>query len=713
MAEHSVTLELFYDSAWQPAPVLQRPGTEITYRRGKTSIGNETDPMVGSATIDDVGDKYAPLSAISPLYGKIGQNTPVRLSVDGTVQLTGEVSLWEPTRPVKGSPWTDIDLSSVLRRLGRGADPLQSAYTRAQLAAGPVDLWMLDDGRNASSGGNLVTGGAAATVPGIAAAPSFAGLDEALVPAGTIALPDFTNGGVVGATVRGTSTVSWRVEAFIGATAGAVADVVALAWTTGGGITQWTVRFGSGLGDDFVSVRGLSPYLAGTPFGNAFLSTSLGDASPFDGRVHHFVFEVTQTTSTNMNYAIYWDGVLKSSGSNGTGSLIGQQQVGAPVSWQANPAGSASILTVGGVAFYSPKPVTAAAYNAVYAWWEETAGARFARLCLEEGITSTLVGSAGSTMPMGPQRPITLLEQFDEIAVTDDASIFETRTALGLTMRTGVSKLNQATKLRLSYIGQVKPPLSPVFGDEALVNDVTASNPDGSSGRVVQLVGPRNVQAAPAGVGRYKRPLDVNVSADQSLVDAAGWAVLQGTYDQAWYSSVTVVLDMVPGLTAAVDAVEIGDVVEIGELPVQETLQGFRGLVVGIAGRLPPKTREVTFYLIPEAPYRVGLLSITSGETSVLSGRLETDGSTVSGAVAAGAASFSVATASGPLWSTAADDYPDDFVVGGQRVTVSAVTGSSSPQTFTVSTASTAYKIGYPILSGAQVTVYQPIILTM
>lgn len=713
MAEHNVVTEIFYDGVWNRVPMLTRD--RIKYRRGSTTFGNDTDPAEGSGTIDNTSGNYAPLSVKSGLYGKIGQNTPLRITADTSVRMTAEVSKWKPKRPIRGSAWTPVEIGGVLRRLGRGADPLLSPYTRAQLFAGPTDFWPLDDGRNATSGGNLIPAGAAAAKPVFSTVrPSFAGFDEARLPGGVAALPDFSGGGVLAATVRGTSTVSWRLELLIGFEAGGLAAVTgngirSFAWTTGGGITTWWCEHGS----DYMIIWGRSPFIAGLPFGATLRGSS--DARFDDGNVHHVVLECTQTNSTTMHYDAYIDGVLEDTADNGTGSIIGRPQLGPPLDWTANPDASPLVSTVGGVSWYSPKPATAASFSATGGWVGETAPDRFARLCLEEGITSTVVGTAAESVTMGPQQPVTLLDQFDEIAATDDGSIFETRSALGLTMRTGPSKLNQAVALRVSYLGQITPTLEPVYGDEGIRNDVSARNPFGASARVVQQTGPKNVQAPPTGVGRYTSGIDVNTSTVTGLGDAAGWRVNQGTYNGTWYAEVTVDLDAAPGLITAVNAVDIGDVLELADLPVEDTIANVRGLVIGIAEEYPPKRRLVTFYLIPEAPYRVGILSATTGETSAFSGHLEPDGSTTSGSILAGAASFSVATASGPLWTTVADDFPMDVMVGGQRVSISSISGGASPQTFTVqSAASGGLQVVYPVASGADVSyVYQPEILTL
>jgi len=75
----------------------------------------------------------------------------------------------------------------------------------------------------------------------------------------------------------------------------------------------------------------------------------------------------------------------------------------------------------------------------------------------------------------------------------------------------------------------------------------------------------------------------------------------------------------------------------------------------------------------------------------------------------AGASSLSVATASGPLWTTTADDFPFDVEVGGIRVTVTAISGGSSPQTFTV----TGATVTKALSSGSAVTVWRPPVLAI
>jgi hypothetical protein len=707
VAEHSVTFEIFYDAAWHVAPVLS--GSGLKHMRGTKTAGPDTEPASAGPTLDDTARLYAPRSLASALYGKIGQNTKGRLTVDGTVQISGEIASWKPSRPIKGSPSTAVELAGVLRRIGRGKDPVKPALTRAAIASGPVDWWPLDDGKEAASGANVIPGGAALTPVTATPTISWAGVDAAIVPGGMAALPTL-NGGSLTAAVRGTSTSSWRFEAVLSFEAGSLSPTDAIRsimWTTGGGISQWWIEHG----ETSCIIFGRSTYIAGLPFGGTVVGSS--DPNFADGLPHHIALDVNQLDATNMAWTIHLDGVLVNSGTNTSGVSIGHPQVGAPAGVTINPDFDARVLTAAGVGFWSPHPGTPVDFDAVGGYAGELAADRFSRICAEEGITATVVGTAAETVAMGAQGTKTLLALFDEIASTDDASIFETRADVGLTMRTGESKMNQAPDLSVSFLGQIQPPLVPVLGDEGIRNDATASAPNGSSAHAEQTTGPYNTQLPavdPQGVGRYQTTVNANTALDTQLTDIAGWAVSVGTFDGTWYDQVTVDLDAARGLIAAVDALDIGDCLAITDLPADEALTTFEGIIIGIEGDLPPKRRLVTFYLIPNAPYRVGKMAQTSGDTDAFVGDLDVDGSTTAAAIAAGAASFTVATAAGPLWSTVADDYPLDVLVAGQRISISAVSGSSSPQTFTVRTA--GYVFRYAVASGAIVTPYQPIITT-
>lgn len=724
MAEHNVGVELYYSGAWQRAPILTR--NRIRYMRGSKTPGNDTEPASASATIDNTTGNYAPKSATSALRGLIGQNTPARVVLGSSPRMTGEAASWKPQRPVKGSGWTDLEIAGVLQRIGRGTDPVRSALYRANVGLGPDLYWPMEDGTTAGTdGAGSGLQGGTPLAQATSLAPTWADADDlpgsAPLPKLLDALTDWEDGLFVNPG-PGSSTSAWTVSIWFKGTIVDNTITIPIELITWGGKPD-TARFPFEF-DIYKDSSLNTGYVFGLDFSAYCTITKDISGDPFDGGWHHIVGTCTQN-GANLDMALYVDGVLMDAST--TSSPAYTQRAVQDITLVRNlPESDPSLVTlhVGHLAVFPRVLTDDEIYDLHWAgrgWVGETAAARFVRLCAEEGLDSTLRYNTAGSMAMGPQRTVTLLELFDEIARTDNGWIFETRAGAfdsptqSLTMATGVGLLNQAPAMTINYYGHVAPPLVPVYGDVGIRNDVTARNPGGSTRQVVQETGPHNVQLPqddPQGVGRYRTSIDVNTELDESLSDQAGWRVNVGTFDGTWYAEVT--LDVDAATTAALpglSTLDIGDVVALVNLPADEAVDAFEGIVIGMAEDLPAKRRLVTLYLVPNEPYRVGLLAQTSGDTDPFSAHLDPDGSTTAAAIAVGAASFTVATPSGPLWSTVADDYPMDLYVGGQRVSVSAVSGGTSPQTFTVQ--SGGYQVRYAVAAGEIVEPYQPLILAL
>lgn len=98
----------------------------------------------------------------------------------------------------------------------------------------------------------------------------------------------------------------------------------------------------------------------------------------------------------------------------------------------------------------------------------------------------------------------------------------------------------------------------------------------------------------------------------------------------------------------------------------------------------------------------------------VVLGHIDTDGSALSpGGCGAADATLSVATlgaATGsPLWTTAVGDFPFDVNLGGEQVTVTGITGGSSPQTFAVTRSINGVVASHP--ANTPVALWQPLTL--
>lgn len=621
----------------------------------------------------------------------------------GATRLVGEAS-WRPERAIKGDAWTKVEIAGVLQRIGRGTDPLKSALRRALERSGPAAYWPLEDGAGAGDGTSGIVGGLPVTAnQGIMdfvaeAPPGGAGSAKPIVTADNQLV-----GAVSGVTAAAWQMSIWSRGVFALDPAGYVplevrlsnGNVVRFTWDRAGALMAGAVNL-------FANETTVSALFA-----------KEAPAITLDGGWHLLQCRLQQSGADTV-ITLRLDG-----GVPVVATWVGNT-LAAPVLARSIGRQSPGVITTGmneitvsHMAIHSGSTLVEQ-YVAGLGHVGETAADRFTRLGVEEGIPTTVAGAAADSVAMGPQKPRTRLELLDEIARTDDASIFETRGGVGLTMRTGVSKLNQVPAFTISYLGQVEPPLLPVVGDAAIRNDVTAASPGGATRRVVQTAGPHNVQLPgtdPQGVGRYATRIDVNPATDDALGDAAGWRVNQGTFNGTWYAAITADLDAAPGIAAAVAALDIGDCLAIANLPVDEALETVESIIIGIEEDVLPKRRTVTFFCVPAEPYRVGKLSATSGDTDPFVGHVDTDGSTTVGVTAPGAATIAVATTSGPLWTVLADDFPFDVIAGGQRVGISAIAGAASPQTFTVQPG--GRQVLYPIPAGSAVNVQQPIILAL
>jgi hypothetical protein len=79
-----IRTELRLNGAWSDisGDVYVRDAKQIS--RGRRDQGSATDPAHLSLTLNNKSGKYSPRNAMSPLYGQIGRNTPIRVSVPST-----------------------------------------------------------------------------------------------------------------------------------------------------------------------------------------------------------------------------------------------------------------------------------------------------------------------------------------------------------------------------------------------------------------------------------------------------------------------------------------------------------------------------------------------------------------------------------------------------------------------------------------------------
>lgn len=688
-----VAVELLIDGAWVDitTDVLVRDG--ITINRGRRDEGVQTDPSKCSLSINNVSGKYSPRNPNSPYYRKIGRNTQIRIKVDGVVRFHGEVSSWPPKWDVSGNDvWTPIEASGILRRLGQGATVLRSTLYRGltypEATDPPVAYWPCEDAKGSTSLASAV-GGQPMRIKGD---PTLAEFSDFIASGPIPLLSDSEWTGTV-PTYSMTNQTQVRFLLHVPSTGSANGQTICRIRTTGTA-KLWHLNYGSGGALQLQAFAGDG--------GGGVMDTGMVTFN-VDGKLLRVSIELEQN-GANIDCAVATLEAGKNTGLVYLSSVSGQT-VGQVTQLIISPEGGIGDVAIGHLSVQSAITDLFDLSGQLTGWVGETAGRRIERLCREEGIPFTSAGDLDDTEPMGPQRSTTLLELLSDAALSDDGILYEPRENFGLAYRTRSGMYNQVATAALDYAaGHLSPPLEPVDDDQGVINDVTASRYDGSSARYTKDTGALSVADPPDGVGRYDESITVSVRDDARLPDHAAWRVHVGTVDEARYPQITVnlansaiVADA--GLKAGLVSMDIGDRLTIDNPPPWLPPDQISQLSLGFTETLEPFVWQIDVNCVPESPYQVAVYS---------NDRYGTEYSTLSSSMSVNATSMSVSTSVGPLWTTALGDFPLDVMVGGERMRVTRITGTSSPQTFTVTRSINGIKKSHS--PGEPVTLFKPAI---
>lgn len=675
-----VLVELLIDGVWTDITEDVYLRDEIEISRGRADEAPRADPAELSLTLNNRSGKYSARNPLSPLYGKIGRNTPIRVSVKGktvddeewqSVRVVAEVSSWPPKWDVSGEDrYVPITAAGILRRLGQGQKPLRSALYRSIAGAAPYTAWWpLEDGPRAHQAASGYAGQPPARLVGDAKMTD--------TPSGGVAGGvEITETGRVSASVTG-GTADWVVCCWMDVPAN-IADEDAtpfLQWRTPGALlaSQWDLVTAGGFGGVLV--------LTTVDHDNQVINTMVGSID-IRGRGPVQVVVAGHQEGGLVRVESWVDGVPDIVGGTapdfpGPVTAIGLNS-SIDTSAGTRYAGTISHLLV---APYSRLADVLSHADAGGGYVGETAAARAERIGAEEGIPVEIIGDPDESAPMGPQQPLTPLELLEDCANADGGTLSEQREALGLRYRIRAQDYNTDPDLVLDYAaGDIAPPLEPVEDDQGTRNDVTASRPGGSSAQVVVEEGPLSIQPPPAGVGRYDEAVTVNVAADEQLLDVAGWRAHLGTWDEARFPTVPINLAAAPHLIPDVIELDSRTHVRLVNLPDEVPPGPVDLFVNGYTEVLGDFDWDLTFNASPARPWTVGVI-----EDDVL-GHVDTDGSELADAVGPTDTQISVTVTAGPLWTLDPADLPFDVIMGGEIVTVTAISGTS-PQTFTVSRA--------------------------
>ena len=620
---------------------------------------------------------------------------------DRDYRFHGEVAEWPPKRDISGKDATvSVAAAGISRRLKQGQATLRSAMFREfsnPARQNIIAYWPMEDGKEATQ---VASSGGGVPPARVAGTPSLGDYDEWTA---SDPIPTMASGTISGPVPVTAFTGEISIRLFVFAASGSVTTETSLLHLrASGSVAKWDVRItaagnlrtrayaldGTSLLDD---TSGTS--LSGLGFAIIDLELTQ-DGSDIDWKT--LILDIANTDTIRDTIP----------GTSRSGTVTGQT-LGIPRTVTVGRDQGLTDVKVGHLVVADDISAYLATSSAIAAHNGERPVARMSRLCAEEeiGFLAVDVGAA-DVVTMGDQLNKSLLDLLQECADSDGGILYETRDQLGFGYRARRSMVNQDPALTLSCAAhELNDVLAPTDDDTGIFNDITVKRESGSEVRVEQTTGPLSTTAPEdGGVGRYDTNVTLSLEDDGQLTGQAGWRLHFGTVDEARYPKVQVHLahpafTADPALKAAALAVDVGDRIVITDpspdLPPDDISQ----IVIGYSEVIDQFEHVITYVCQPESPWHVAVRDDAD------LGRRDSADSTLAAAVDSDDTSWSVATPS-VLWTTAAGDFPFDVMAGGERVTVTAISGASSPQTFTVTRAVNGVQKSHT--AGTDVRLFRP-----
>lgn len=575
-----------------------------------------------------------------------------------------EASEWQPVWEVGADDVnTPIVGGGLMRRLTQGESPLDSTLRRRIPSFNPVAYWPMEDGENALEAASAIPGNRPLRVSG------FTFQSDGTL-GGSRAMPEVSPGSIMRANLTpgvGQYMPEYTVQMVYRYTSTRpVTDAEFLSWRSTGTIKRWRILMRNGV----ATVEGYD-VVGDTP---AFTqSIAVGD-DVWDDFVR-FRFTVEQSGGT-VNWRLTFVNIGSGGGSmsNSFAGLAGQVS-------EIHTTFGATIadgrLIVGHLSVIQETDPALDPYNfADHGYTGERAADRMVRLAEEEGMPLRIVGPQDVTPEMGPQEIDTFLGVLRSCEAVDGGVLYEDPDRLGLIYRTRNSKYRQTPALVIPYSKLVQP-LEPTDDDQLTRNEITRSRIEGSSTVVRQETGPMSVELPPLGVGRYTDSQDVNVELDGQLEQIAGWALHRGTWDEARYKKITILLHKHPELIEQVAEMQIGDLIQITDTPeflppgpINLILEGFSEDITGL-------TWVLVMNCSPGGIWSVGIADNEIEPVEDNGNRADTSGSTLLAGVT-DSAKFLITESVGAPWINTTDyslQFPFSVTLGGEQVTVEEIRG--------------------------------------
>lgn len=614
------------------------------------------------------------------------------------VRVSGEVPEWPPTRDLSGNERTvTVTPTGVTRRMDAGSKPVDSALFTFIKANNPIECWTLTDGPQSTRAASLNGSQSMSVFLGLGATqPQWGGgsLAEWIEP--SVKFGVGANGTIrAGLSPNSAANTSWAVD-FV--RNGTTADAAGTLSITDRGGLQWTLvvtptsnliltRFISGVGTTLATVGGM----------------------PSDGLPHSYRLS-TSVSGGDTTWTLFVDGVNRATGVDS--GVAAQALINIGMTWFLSGATSADEWDCGYITYWGiTRPGADQFYQAVAGFPGESAGDRVVRLASEGGFTATVSGQEAEQSLIGVQKIDKRLALMNSAARSDFAYLLDCRDRAEVMLRSSSTLWNQEPGLTLNFTdGVISSPFRPRDDDKLTENDITVTRDGGSFFRATLDVGELSVQSPPNGVGRYDKAYTYSLFTDDQAAAVAGLRLHLGTYNGIRYSSITLDLGN-PRVFALVDQIlrlDVGDKIRLTNLPDDYGPSTVDVLVSGYDEEAGPSAWKITFNCVPAEPWT----AFVPGSATY--SRVDTAGCVLNEALDTTETGVDVLTTALQRWvdsATYPSDFPFDVIIGGEVMRVTACTGTTLSQTFTVTRSINGVVRSHS--PGEAVNILNPVYLTL
>ena len=696
---------------WVDVTRYWRNRTEITITEGRGDWGEAIDAGTCTITFDNREGHFSEHNPRGQWYGLLGRDTPLRVSLDrpsGRVVIWGGfVPAWVPSWDMSGKDRTvTVTAHGVLYRLRpvAGKPPALSPMRRTIAASGPVAYWPCEDGTISTQAASAVPGVPAMTVTG---AIRFAPVDQINVSGdggfariGTVALADLAGGGsltgILPPSATAATTAAWTVHCFARVSpASSSGPIILMEWDTPGGtFVKWQLGWKdmpSGGGYAVVAYRadGSYEYVVDHQFYPT--SSNVYDVSAWqDGgtiRIGH-----------------QWWGNRYLDTASFPGTLAGITAIRINPTREAIPGDE---MPVGHIAIWGqvPHPYRSLPEQDEYGEWvdgaiytpylPEAAHLRLARLCAEDGIPVEMpeVTDARGVTRMGDQPVATLHELLQQCEAADGGVLYERPFRLAYTPR--VALYNQDPALVLDWsAGDLGAPPEPDPYNQRYRNRYEVKRTGGSSA----IAERPDVHTGII----HGESVELNLATDDAVMPHAAWRLHLASHTGLRWPRLELNLIARPDYIDDWLACRVGSRIQALNPPDDVAGQEIDLMLEGWTLTLGPYTFRVVANCSPYTPWLVGRWSIS---------RYDSRDSALAAPVDESATTLDISFGELP-WTTDPAALPLDLAVGGERVTVTAISAPvGNTQTMTVARGVNGIARSWP--AGTRVRLWRPAIYAL